>query len=414
MRQIIRRGQGMVTVRVSTVLQAEFFTACARWNVFPKGLRCRTETDFLCDLTVAEFRALRPVLRACQGRVHLLRRWGLPFAWQRLKCRWGLLLGMALLLVSVGVSSLFLWDIRITGNERLSDQEILGHLRQCGVYVGAFSPVLQPRYLKHEMLLRCEELSFITVNIWGSRANIEVRERRPVPALRGNEPPANVVAGRTGIVTRVLRDEGSIRVAAGEAVLQGELLLSGVIDAGEGGTRFVHAEGEVYAETLHPITVRIGEQVLDKRLTGRSCVRWALQLGERRINFYFDTGNPYDTCDTIKETVCLSLGEAFPLPVRLIREELRETVLSPRSLREAEAEPLLSAAAEQALETRTRDAAILSRESVITRGRGALTQETFFRVEENIARDQTLPESEKTSDGEEEENCVGGSEWIGT
>lgn len=403
MKQIIRRGRGMVSVQITTVLQAEFFTACAEAGIYPKNLRDRTETGFRCDLTVAEFRGLRPALRKSHGRVRLLARWGLPFTWRRLRTRWGLLLGAGLLLLSLGVSSLFLWEIRITGNERLPDQVILRCLRECGVYVGAFSPPLQPRYLKHEMLLACEDLSFITINIWGSRANVEVRERRQVPDLRSGEPPANLVAGETGVILQVLRDEGSVRVERGEAVLRGELLISGVIDGLEGGVRFVHAAGEVYAETLRPVTVCMADTVQEKTTTGRTYTRWALCLGERRINFYFDSGNPFTTCDTIKETIPLSLGEWLPLPVKLVREELRETVTTVREVTPEEAQPLLTQAAQQTLDQRTGGGIILDRESALTRGRGRLQQENFFRVEENIAREQLLPEPDSTPAAPEEE-----------
>ncbi len=412
MKGIIQRSRGMVHVAVETVLQAEFFNACAQADIFPKRMCRRTEQGLECDLTAAEFRRLRPVLRSCQGRVRIRRRWGWPFLWRRLRRRWGLLLGLGLCLSLLAASSLFLWDIQVTGNERIPTEVILRHLRQCGVGIGSFSPALQPRYLKHEMLLSMDDLSYITINIWGSRAVVEVRERRPVPALRGGEPPANLVAGETGVIRQVLRDEGSVRVQTGQAVLKGELLVSGVVDVGEGGARFVHAAGEVYAETLRAVTVRAEDTVLEKQYTGRTAVRWAVILGERRVNFYFGSGNPFTTCDTIKENIRWSLGDAFPLPVTLVREEYRETALSRRPLEDEEGEKLLSRAAERALDRRTGGGIVVGHESSLSRAGGILQQENFFQVEEDIAREQLLPLPEETPAQPEKE--TGETTWNGT
>ena len=106
--------------------------------------------------------------------------------------------GMALV-----IGSFFIWDIQITGNEIVPKEAILQALEHNGVTLGRFGMSLDGEDIRNHVLLELPALSWINVNVSGCRAKVEVRERRPAPALLDRREPCNLVARRDGLVLRV-------------------------------------------------------------------------------------------------------------------------------------------------------------------------------------------------------------------
>ena len=102
------------------------------------------------------------------------------------------------MLILLGASGLYIWDIDIVGNETVSDSEILDALSECGVYIGANWTGFNSDMIRSRALELMPQLSFITVNVHGSRATVIVRERIEPPALESGTGTRDMVARRSG------------------------------------------------------------------------------------------------------------------------------------------------------------------------------------------------------------------------
>ena len=80
----------------------------------------------------------------------------------------------------------------------MPDEEILRALEQNGVGIGTFSFSLDPEGLRNRVLLEIPELSWLTVNVSGCRATVQVRERvkKAGDGGRAHPPPTWWPAGR--------------------------------------------------------------------------------------------------------------------------------------------------------------------------------------------------------------------------
>ena len=65
---------------------------------------------------------------------------------------------------------------------------------------GCFWPGLETDLLRSRLLLELPELSWITVNVRGSRALVQVQERQEKPELAADGAPADLVAARDGLI----------------------------------------------------------------------------------------------------------------------------------------------------------------------------------------------------------------------
>lgn len=231
------------------------------------------------------------------------------------------------LLLALFVSRLFLWEISVVGNETVSIGEILSALSDCGITPGSFWPSFTSDNLRSELLTKLPALAWATVNVNGSRGEVIVRERIPKPELKNDNTPTDLIAGQAGFVTKVSALNGTARVKTGSVVLPGDMLIEGIADSSFSGTRQVHARGSVTAQTYLNITAKLPSRANYREETGKIRSLWALELGNRRINFYRDSSICDAHCDKIEKVWEWKRNGLYVFPVRLIHIKLTDYTL---------------------------------------------------------------------------------------
>ncbi len=269
---------------------------------------------------------------------------GLPLLGRRLWSRAGLLAGLVLGIWLYAVSQSVVWDIRISGNEGVSDRSILESLDACGFGVGASLRGFEADKIENDVLMLDSRLAWISINRKGTVAYVEVREKAP-RAADTSEGPCDIVASYGGVVERVELESGNVRVWAGKTVGEGEVLVSGLYDSQQLGIRFTTAKARVFARTTRILTVTIPltyEQKVYLRegdtTNGEICQEKILNFFGNHIKFSKKTGNAEGFCDTIVEERSWSLadGVGFPISVETVWYLPYEMTSATRTLREAE------------------------------------------------------------------------------
>ena len=181
---------------------------------------------------------------------------GFPIRINRIWRRPGLIVGFVLGLLLYLAGTRVLWDIRISGNEGVPDRMIEETLAACGLSVGTPLRGFCADVLENAVLLSDDRLAWISVNRRGTVVYVEVREAAHIPPVESDDP-ADLVAAIGGIIQRVELLEGNVRVAAGQTVSEGEVLVSGIYDSLVEGIRVTRARARVYARTVREITVSI-------------------------------------------------------------------------------------------------------------------------------------------------------------
>ncbi len=251
---------------------------------------------------------------------------GLPRYFWRLVGRPGLIVGgIAGLLLYVAATHV-VWDIRISGNQTISDRAIEETLAACGFTVGSSLRDFHADETENRALLHDERLSWISINRRGTVAYVEVREavHTPPPV---STAPADIVASAGGIIEWIELTAGNVRVAAGMTVSPGDLLVSGLYDSERYGILYTRAEARVFARTVRVMTVEIPlkydqKTYLDSSYDGSLgiCQEKSLIFFGRHIKFSKKTGNDMGICDTIEKEAILSPVSSvdFPISVRTV------------------------------------------------------------------------------------------------
>lgn len=236
----------------------------------------------------------------------------------RSRARAGLWLGAGVALVLLLLSGSRVWDVRVQGNHRLSEGHVREMLTESGLQVGMVTAALDRKEIASAMLRSSEELAWVSINMRGNVAYVELIERATVPDGNQNTHPANLVAGCDAVIDSMAVERGEARVSAGQVVSAGDLLVSGVTE-GAAVTRLVRAGGSVYGRVQHRYTVTVPrnsemETVSEEKLTGLSLIFFG-----KTINIYAGTGNLPSVYDTIYNQEQLYLFGNTRLPFGFVQ-----------------------------------------------------------------------------------------------
>lgn len=269
-----------------------------------------------------ELEQVQELADALTLQLRILRRRGPGNLLWGIRSRWLLLTLPLLLILAVFRLSDYIWELEVEGNERLSSGEILEALELEGVGIGTNGLHIDNELLRSRMQARLGDLIWFTVRVSGSRAVVQVRERRLPPEVVDEGQRKDLVAAKTGLVEKLSVLEGRAQVRAGQLVLQGQTLVSGTMADLQGEERHVHALGEVWARTWYEMTLCMPLQTGEKYYTGEERVKTAVKICNFRFNFYRDSGISYDGYDKMTKELRPSLF-GLALPVSLVQTRYR-------------------------------------------------------------------------------------------
>lgn len=341
--------RGSVTAAVQGADTETLLNRCAGENLPLEDVDREAPDTLTVRVTGGRLRVLSRLAEGTDCTVTVRERRGLPFFLRRFRRRYALLAGLALCLAVVAVGSRVILTIDVTGNEQVTTREILGNLRLCGVSVGTFGPSVPVRQVNNRMLLAMEDLSFFSLNLSGTRAEVIVREKTPHPALRQDEVPTDVISSATGIITHMEDWWGDPQFGEGDTVCKGDVLISGtmlldvppLVEPTILGEMLTHAEGRVLARTWHTVTAELPMEAQVKSYTGEETVRRSLSLLGKRVNFYENSGISYERYDTITRLKALTPPAISSLPILWETETVREYTLVPAAVDLTAAETML-------------------------------------------------------------------------
>lgn len=401
MRTILAWLLGFVSARVVGSELEALLNRCAQEGLTLWKMERVDPVTLWVQLPAAQWRRLQALAEGMGCQLDAVQRRGVPYFLWRFRRRYGLLVGLALCLVCFAVGSRTILTFDVSGNETVSAQEILGQLRLCGVSVGTYGPGIPIRTVENQMMQALGQLSFFSLNIHGTRAEILVREGEEHPNLRPENVPANVIAAASGQITHIEPWAGDAKVQVGDGVAAGDLLISGAMEMDtanplqlEHPRRLVHAEGKVLASTRRTLTACLDLTAQTKHYTGEETTHYTLSLLGKRVKFFRNSGISYANYDTITESTSWFPPLGDSLPIVWEKEVCRAYTLAECPLDAAAGEAMLQTQLRKALEEELGQGEILTTRYETTREGDRLFVTVTAHCFEDIAKEVPMTSAE--------------------
>ena len=403
--RLVNALRGSVRLEVEGAFPERFLNLCAQRGILFWNVEWMETTRLRLTVTRRGSRQAAALGERTLCTVTPAGRSGMPYFLARFRKRYAFWVGMGLSMAAVCVLSSFVLTIEVKGNTTVPTAQILTELRRQGLGIGTFGPGLDERTVGNKVLLQLPQLSWLSINLYGTRAEVLVREAVEAPELVDAQEYGDVVARASGIVTRVEALTGEAVVKVGDTVLEGETLISGTVhlegpaysDTPEIGQIQVRASGRVYARTWRTMAAQLPLEAQVKRYTGEETSLWSVTALGRRADFFGKGGISFDRYDKISRTWTLTLpgGEEMPLAVQ--RETCRAYELETLAVEPDAAEAMLKERLMEALEEAVGEGEIVSTEFAVETENGMLTVTLQAECREEIGTfvpDSTTQENE--------------------
>ena len=253
---------------------------------------------------------------------------GLPAQAIRMRKRHAFFVIPLLLMLLLAWSSLHVWEINVVGNMEVTDGEIILALEKAGVKVGSFWPSFFSDNIRSRVMVQIPQLRWIAVNVSGSRAEIVVRERVEKPEISDNREKIHVVAEKAGVVTGVFAYNGQKMISAGQTVAKGDILVSGLVQSAVAPMRTEHAKADIWARTWYELAAAAPVFEQRKIPNDEESTFFSALLGDKRINFYHNSGKEGENYGRINSEYSLSIAGALYVPFELMKSSVSGYTIS--------------------------------------------------------------------------------------
>ena len=335
---MVRYILGYVKISVKSPFKERFINILSRrainfWDVEETG-----PNELVLKMRARDYKKIRPLAKASMSRVHIIKKSGLYFLWRSYAKRQGLIIGFVMCLFVLWYSTSFVWSVELYNPTLISDETIYAMLDEMGVKKGARSSKINKDFIRNEMLMRSDELSWVGINIVGTKALVEVRQRTKAPEIIADDVPCNIVARRDGFIKKLEVLNGVAKVYAKTSVKKGDLLVSGVYESEGQKTRYVHSMASVLAQTSYVYKDEISLIEEIKVYTGREKTLISLDIFGKMINFFVKNAIDFEKYDKITKEEKISFASGAPLPVKIIKSTYIEYISEMSALPEMLAE----------------------------------------------------------------------------
>ena len=274
--------------------------------------------EWECRLFIpyGEYRRVQLLLQ--KEKVHFSEPRGLLFSFKR-RMRPGIAVGVLLMFFILFFARMFVWDVRVAEGCGMDDDIVIAALRENGFAVGSFLPRTDVDAVENAVMTTSDVIGWISVNMHGMIATVEVIPAKELPEAMGDETPQNLIAAADALLTEVAVINGRTVVKRGQVVKKGDLLVSGVV-TGANETRLVAATGSVYGRVERDFSVEIPLTLTQKSEIRQKNQKISINFLGYDINIYRSTRNLTSKYDTIYKVEQISLPWGLSLPVFLSKE----------------------------------------------------------------------------------------------
>lgn len=256
----------------------------------------------------------RNICTASEGKITVLAEKGLHRYLRMMKKRKLLISGMILLLLMTLYLPGRVLFVKVEGNGRIPDRQILSAAESCGIRFGASRRSVRSEKVKNALLSELPQLQWAGVNTSGCVATVSVRERSEQAERTEPVGVRSIIASRDGYLLSATATRGNLLVHPGQSVKEGELLISGYTDCGI-SIRAEQAQGEIYAQTVRYLNAVSPIIPAVRRATGAEWKKISLLFGKKRIFLWKDSGILEGSCGRMYKEYYITLPGDFRLPL---------------------------------------------------------------------------------------------------
>ena len=309
---------GYINIVVEGYYIERFINICKSKSIFFWNMKREKSSILRANVGIKEFKKIREIARKLQCHVRIERKKGLPFIFNKYKKRKIFLILLILVICLLVICSNYVWNIEVNGLNKISEQELIEQLEQCGLKVGTAKYKINTKQIISDIRLIRNDIAWIGITISGTNAQIEVVEATEKPEIIDDTNFCNIISDKDCIITKINVQNGTAVAKKGELVKKGDLLVEGKIQGKYTDAIYVNSLAEIQGRVWYSKkTIANFNQTIEEQ-TGNQENKYEIKFNNFKINLY-KTLSKFENYDTICDENKISIFSNFYLPIEIIK-----------------------------------------------------------------------------------------------
>ena len=307
---------GFVNITVEGFFVERFINNCINNKIALWNIKRKNSTLITANVSVKDFKNIRHMAKKTKCKLSINSKKGLPFIMHKYRKRRLLALLLIPVALIVLISSMYIWNVEIIGDEEIDKNELIAQLKEEGVYCGNKKSKINVKKVIDNIRLKRNDISWMAINMKGTNIIINIVKAEPKPNIINENEHCNIVATKSGIITKITADNGTALVKKGDMVEKGNILIGGYMEGKFTDKRSLHAKGKVEAKVWYTKKVKSNytREITEK--TGNEKEKYSININNFKINLY-KTLPKFENYDTINETKKVKIFSNFYLPLQI-------------------------------------------------------------------------------------------------
>lgn len=303
----IKNITGVVTVQIEGFFTERFINLCRINNIKIWDIRNIVKGVIRFKINISDFKKLRNIAKKTKCKVQIKEKKGIYFTLFKYRKRKLVFICAFLIIIFSIAFSTFIWKIDVIGNEKLSKEEIISSLKDSGLYIGKNKIGLDKKEIVNELRSKELELSWVGIDIDGTRAIIKVVEKTRIDEKNiQNINPGDIIATKSGVLTKIVAENGTAKYKSMDYVENGTVLIEGTVYSREQEIMGeVAAKGYAMVDNIYTFEKEYLYNQKEREYTGKKRTTFGITINskENMLNYL----NKYKKYDITKNSKTFNL-----------------------------------------------------------------------------------------------------------
>ena len=389
-RLLVKLLMGYVRIEVEGYYIERFINICTNRKILIWNLKREKGVKLYLNIGINDFKNISDILKKTNCKVRILKKRGIPFLLNRYKKRKIFVILLVIMMFTIYASSRYIWNIDITVKNNLQIDNLEEDLESLGVKKGIKKDEIDTNKIINELRLKRDDIAWIGIDIEGTSIKINIVKADKSPDIVKNTDYCNIIASKSGVIQKIVAQNGTAVVKIGDEVQKGDILIAGYMEGKYTDTRYVHSLGEVKAIVTYEETkeIRFNQDIYN--YTGNEEKKYEISINNWKIKLH-RKNSKFELYETKIENKDVKLFGKYYLPLEIIqitnREQIKESKVYSREEAIDLGKDILSSELEQKIENKED---IVDKKMDIEEFENSVVVTVKYGVLENIGENQKI------------------------
>ena len=314
---------GFLKISVKGYYIERFINICKNNKITIWNLKRKDSIELNLNVRIKEFKEICKIAKKTGCKIKIKNKKGIPFLLHKYKKRKIFFILLILLVLIIGLSSCFVWNVEIKEENGYELENIREDIEKAGLKSGVFKGKINTKEIINKIRLERKDIAWMGIELKGTNAIVKLVKSDEKPDIINEDEYCNIISDKEGIITKISVQNGTANVKVGDTVKKGDILVNGWMEGKFTGIRYVHSLAEIEAKVWYTESIKIPYKVTETRYTGNEEEKYGIKFNNFQINFTkkYSKFKIYDTIETENK---IKLFSDFYLPISIVKTIYKE------------------------------------------------------------------------------------------